>query len=28
MSAEQAINGILINHIQEHLGSIQKTVGA
>ena len=28
MSAEQIIAGILINHIQDHLGSIQKTVGA
>lgn len=26
MSAEQAITGILINHMQEHLGSIQKTI--
>jgi hypothetical protein len=27
MSAEQIINGILINHINEHLGSIRATVG-
>ena len=26
MSAEQVITGILINHIDEHLGSIRKTV--
>lgn len=26
MSAEQAITGILINHLQEHLASIQRTV--
>jgi hypothetical protein len=28
MSAEQIVNGILINHINEHLGSIRATVGA
>jgi hypothetical protein len=28
MSAEQIVTGILINHIDEHLGSIRKTVGA
>ena len=28
MSAEQAVVGILINHIDDHLGSIKKTVGA
>lgn len=27
MRAEQIINGILINHIDEHLGSIRATVG-
>jgi uncharacterized damage-inducible protein DinB len=27
MSAEQVVGGILINHIDEHLGSIRKTVG-
>jgi hypothetical protein len=28
MTAEQAVSGILINHIEDHLGSIRKTVGA
>lgn len=28
MSVEQIVNGILINHVHEHLGSIQKTLGA
>jgi hypothetical protein len=28
MSAEQAVVGILCNHIDEHIGSIKKTVGA
>ena len=28
MSAEQVVAGILINHIDDHLGSIRKTVGA
>jgi hypothetical protein len=28
MSAEQVVAGILINHIEEHIGSIRKTVGA
>ncbi len=28
MSAEQAVVGILINHIDDHLGSIKKTIGA
>src|SRR5712691_464678 len=28
MTAQQAIEGILINHIDEHMGSIRKTVGA
>lgn len=28
MSAAQAIEGILINHVHEHLGSIRATVGA
>jgi len=28
MSAEQVISGILINHIDDHFGSIKKTVGA
>jgi hypothetical protein len=27
MSAQQAIEAILVNHIQEHMGSIQATVG-
>ena len=27
MTAEQVINGILINHIDDHFGSIKKTVG-
>jgi hypothetical protein len=28
MSAEQIVTGILINHIDDHFGSIKKTVGA
>jgi Mycothiol maleylpyruvate isomerase N-terminal domain len=28
MSAEQIVTGILINHIDDHYGSIKKTVGA
>jgi hypothetical protein len=28
MSAEQVVTGILINHIDDHFGSIKKTVGA
>jgi hypothetical protein len=28
MSAEQAVTAILINHIDDHLGSIRKTIGA
>ena len=28
MTAEQVITGILINHIDDHYGSIRKTVGA
>ncbi|HKW92260.1 MAG TPA: DinB family protein [Methylomirabilota bacterium] len=28
MTAQQIVEGILINHIAEHLGSIQKTVGS
>jgi hypothetical protein len=28
MSAEQIVTGILINHINDHFGSIRKTVGA
>jgi len=28
MTAQQAIEGILINHIDDHMGSIRKTVGA
>ena len=28
MSAEQAVGGILLRHIDEHLGSIRATVGA
>jgi hypothetical protein len=28
MSAEQVVAAILINHIEEHIGSIRKTVGA
>jgi hypothetical protein len=28
MTAEQAITGILINHIHDHLKSIRATVGA
>jgi hypothetical protein len=28
MSAEQIVTGILINHIDDHFGSIRKTVGA
>jgi hypothetical protein len=28
MSAEQIVTGILINHIDDHYGSIRKTVGA
>ena len=28
MTAEQAVSGILINHMEEHIGSIRKTVGA
>ncbi len=27
MTAEQVITGILINHVEDHLGSIRKTVG-
>ena len=27
MSAEQVVTGILINHIEDHFGSIRKTVG-
>jgi hypothetical protein len=28
MTAAQAIDGILINHVHEHLGSIRATIGA
>jgi len=28
MTAEQAVSGVLINHIEDHLGSIRKTVSA
>jgi hypothetical protein len=28
MSAEQIVTGVLINHIDDHFGSIRKTVGA
>ena len=28
MTVQQAIEGILINHVQEHLGSIRATAGA
>jgi hypothetical protein len=28
MTAQQVVEGILINHINEHLGSIRKTVGS
>jgi len=28
MTAEQIVSGILINHIDDHFGSIRKTVGA
>ena len=28
MSVEQIINGILLNHVEEHLKSIRKTIGA
>jgi hypothetical protein len=28
MSAEQVVSGILISHIDEHIGSIKRTVGA
>ena len=28
MSAEQVVSGILINHIDDHFGSIRKTIGA
>jgi hypothetical protein len=28
MSVEQVVTGILINHIDDHYGSIKKTVGA
>jgi hypothetical protein len=28
MSAEQIVTGILINHVEDHFGSIRKTVGA
>jgi hypothetical protein len=28
MSAEQIVTGILINHIDDHFGSIRKTIGA
>ena len=28
MTAAQAIDGILINHVHEHLGSIRATTGA
>jgi len=28
MTTHQAVEGILINHIEDHLGSIRKTVGA
>jgi hypothetical protein len=28
MTVPQAINGILINHVHEHLGSIRATTGA
>ena len=28
MTTQQAIEGILINHVEDHLGSIRKTVGA
>jgi len=27
MSAEQVVSGVLINHVEEHLNSIRKTVG-
>ena len=28
MTCQQAIEGILISHIDDHMGSIRKTVGA
>ena len=28
MTTQQAVEGILINHINDHMGSIRKTVGA
>ena len=28
MTAEQAVSGILINHMEDHVGSIRKAVGA
>jgi hypothetical protein len=28
MTTQQVIEGILINHITDHMGSIRKTVGA
>jgi hypothetical protein len=28
MTAHQVVEGILINHIDDHMGSIRKTVGA
>jgi hypothetical protein len=28
MTCQQVVEGILINHINDHLGSIRKTVGA
>jgi hypothetical protein len=28
MSVEQIINGILLNHVEEHLQSIKKAIGA
>jgi hypothetical protein len=28
MTTQQVVEGILINHINDHLGSIRKTVGA
>jgi hypothetical protein len=28
MTTQQVVEGILINHMNDHLGSIRKTVGA
>jgi hypothetical protein len=28
MTAQQVVEGILINHVHDHMGSIRKTIGA